>query len=81
MAITIITIIVFICCFHQLGPTIDMLRIASKFFSQIPTSLMVVLMMTVMMYLFWMTAISSAIYAVSASEYDATGKVFTEVTS
>ncbi len=67
MAFTIITIIVFICCFHQLGPTIEMLKIASKFFRQIPTSLLVVLMMTVMMYLFWMTAISSMIYAVSAS--------------
>ncbi len=37
-------------------------------------------MMTVMMYLFWMTAISSMIYAVSASDYNATGNVFTEVT-
>lgn len=36
-------------------------------------------MMTVMMYLFWMTAISSAIYALSASDYSPIGKVFTEV--
>jgi hypothetical protein len=57
-----------------------MLKIASKFFTQIPTSLIIVGMMTVMMYLFWMTAISSMIYAVSASSYEATGKVFTEVT-
>lgn len=67
MAFTIITIIVFICCFHQLGPTMEMLKIANKFFSQIPTSLIIVGMMTAMMYLFWMTAISSMIYAVSAS--------------
>ncbi len=44
-----------------------MLKIANIFFTQIPTSLMIVLMMTIMMYLFWMTAISSMIYAVSAS--------------
>lgn len=67
MAFTIITIVMFICCFHQLGPTIEMLKIANKFFTQIPTSLIIVGMMTVMMYLFWMTAISSMIYAVSAS--------------
>jgi len=54
-----------------------MLKIASKFFTQIPTSLIIVGMMTVMMYLFWMTAISSMIYALSASSYEATGKVFT----
>lgn len=77
MAFFIITIIVFVCCFHQLGPTIEMIKIASKFFAQIPTSLIIVAMMTVMMYLFWMTAISSMIYAISASEYEATGKVFT----
>lgn len=57
-----------------------MLKIANIFFTQIPTSLMIVLMMTVMMYLFWMTAISSMIYAVSASSYQATGGVFTKVT-
>lgn len=57
-----------------------MLKIANKFFTEIPTSLVIVGMMTAMMYFFWMTAISSMIYAISASSYNATGKVFTEVT-
>lgn len=48
-----------------------MVRIAGKFFKSLPSSLIIVALMTVMMYLFWMTAISSMVYALSASDYAA----------
>jgi hypothetical protein len=61
-------------------PLIQLLKIATNFLSKMPFSMVIVGQMTIMMSFFWITSVSSMIYALSASNYKAEGFVFSSVT-
>lgn len=57
-------------------PLVVLLKNATSFVSKMPTSMIIVIQMTIMMSFFWITSVSSMIYALSASSYKAESSVF-----
>lgn len=80
LCFSIVVFIVSFCCCYQMYPLIQLLRIATNFLSKMPWPMVIVIQMTIMMTFFWITSVSSMIYALSASSYNAEGLVFSTVT-
>jgi len=78
-AVATLLLIIFICCCSDIHFAISMTKVASKFINEVPTVVIIPIVMAFHIGVFWTTAVSSMIYALSSGNFVADGHVFTVV--